>query len=277
MCRVTLAAAVCCVLRTSAADAGAWTQDEGAWFLKIGYDRWVTSHRFDSAGTLVPYRDPAPPRFVDEFRSQALRVYAEYGLTSASTVIVSGGYEWLSSEGDGTVDRSSGLSDPRLQFRRRLVDRPFVVSVIGDVKLPIRTSKAIAPALGTGAIDYGGGFAVGGSLGTLYISTEAGYLVRGGRFADQVPFAAEAGWSIRHDMVVRAGARGTLALEGRLGAPVAFDPALSDPRDVTASVGVVLRGDPLDIAIDAERVLTGRNTLAGNRIGFSIWRASRPR
>ncbi len=261
----------------STADAGAWNQNAGAWFFKIGYDQWVTSQRFDSSGTRVPYRDPAPPLFLDEFRSRALRVYTEYGLTPVTTVSASGGYEWLRSIGDGAVELSSGLSDPRFQVKQRIFEGPVAVSMFGDVKLPIGSRRPQSPALGSGAIDYGGGIAAGAALRSLYVSSEVGYFVRGGRLADQVPLSAEAGWSIRSDLVARAGLRSALALEARPGGQAAFDPARSNSRDLTASLGVVLRGDPLDFAIEGERALAGRNTLAGDRFSFSIWRSSRPR
>jgi len=261
---------------TGTAHAGAWTQDEGAWFLKIGYDWWVTSQRFDSSGKLVPYRDLAPPLFGNEFRSRALRVYAEYGLTPVTTVSGSGGYEWLRSAGDGRVELSSGLSDPRLQVRQRFLGGPVVASMLGGVKLPIRSRRAKAPALGTGAIDYGAGIAVGGALRSLYVSSEVSYLVRGGRLADQVPFSVEAGWSIRNDLVARAGVRGTRATKVHPESQTVFEPTRSNSRDLAVTFGVVLRGDPIDFAFEAEHTIEGRNALAGDRFAFSIWRANRP-
>lgn len=253
------------------ARAGAWTQEEGGWFLKLGYDRWFTDRRFDGNGVRVAYREVGPPAFVQQFRAQALRVYGEYGLTEAWTAIVGGGYEWLASEGDGQVDRNSGFSDLWLHLKRRLLLRPVVVSVAAELKLPLAARGGGAPALGTDHLDYGGRLALGRGFGALYAGGEVGYRVRGGALEDQVPFEAEAGWSPRDDLQLRTGLRGTGTV--RLGGVPAgpFDPALADSRDVRASVGLVLRGEPLDVVFDVERALGGRNALAGTRLAFSVW------
>lgn len=268
---IVAGAVVYWVLAPGAARAGAWTQNEGGWFLKLGYDQRVTSQRFDSSGAIVPYRTPGPPQSGQEFRSRALRAYAEYGLASSWTAVASGGYEWLESAGHLTSERSSGLSEPRLQLKWRLFERPLAGSLIGEVKLPLSGSVAQAPALGNGKLDYGGRVALGASTGKVYATTEVGLVVRGGQFTNQVPFAAEAGWSVLKDVLVRAGVHGTGG-PGKLSANgLGLDPAFADSREVTTSVGLVLRGRGLDFSLEAERVLTGRNALAGTRLEFSIW------
>src|SRR5207244_5895165 len=70
----------------SAACAGAWTREAGGFFLKLGYDRWFTNVRFDSAGRRVDYLPPVQSEIKRaQYRGQAFAAYAEYGLTSAWT------------------------------------------------------------------------------------------------------------------------------------------------------------------------------------------------
>ncbi len=251
--------------------AGAWTREAGGWFFKLGYDRSFAGERFDSSGARVPYRDIGPPTFTQGYRSHALRAYVEYGLTSKWTAAVSGGYEWLASKGDGAMQKNSGLSDVRLGLKRRLLASPVVASLAAEIKLPLAARNGRAPALGSDQIDVSQRLALGGAVGSFYASGEAGYRVRGGALADEIPFEAELGWSLLRDVMVRATLRGTSSVgEGRMRA-TPFDPALADSRDLVGGAGLVLRGSPFDLVFEAERVLQGRNALAGTRLGFSVW------
>lgn len=251
--------------------AGAWTREAGGWFLKLGYDRWFTGERFDSTGARVPYREPGAPAFAQQYRAHALRAYAEYGLTPGWTAIASGGHEWLALEGGGVRQGNSGLSNLHLGLRRRLFAAPLVASVASEVKLPLGALNGRAPALGSEQVDVGGRLALGGSVRSIYANAEVGFRVRGGALADQVPFEAEAGWSAWQDGMVRASLRGTWTTRERDAGAEPFDPALADSRDLIAGAGLVLRGSPLDLVFEAERVLEGRNVLAGTRLAFSVW------
>ena len=259
------------VCAPGASRAGAWTQSPGGWFLKFGYHEKFTNQRFDSTGALTRYRTAAAPQFAQGFHSRALRLYAEYGLTSSCTVAASSSYDWLESTGDGARQKSAGIAEPRVRLKWRLPVRPLAASLIGEVKVPLARAAARVPSLGTGEPDYGAGIAVGTSARSMYLTGEAGYVVRGGRFTDQAPFSAEAGWSASKDILVR-GRIGGIAGTGR--SPMnafSLDPALSDSREIVGGVGLVLRGSPLDFSLEAERVLAGRNTLAGTRLELSAW------
>ncbi len=257
-------------LSASTVHAGAWTREPGGWFLKLGYERWYTSARYDSSGSRISYLPPTGAALRSQYRSQALRAYAEYGLADDWTVTASTGYQWIEAEGEDRFDRTRGAADLTLQLKRRLIVAPLVVSLIGETKVPTGYVASHFPALGSGKTDLGGRVAVGASTARLYVTGEAGYLARGGVLADEVPYALETGVSIVRDVTVRGELRGSMT-SGRASGGARFDPAWADSRYLGASGGLVLHGKPFDLVFDATRVLSGRNTLAGTRLGFSVW------
>ncbi len=252
--------------------AGAWTQPAGGWFLKLGIEQWETRQRFDLDANRVDYLPPRggfPSR--GDYRNQAVRLYAEYGLTDAWTVTAATAIERARARGYGQVVENSGLSDVTVQLKRRLLASPLVVSASAEAKIPTGYDVSHAPALGSGRVDGGARLAVGRGLGALYLSGETGYRARSGRNVE-VPFSLEAGLTLMGHVMIR----GELSGVGTPRMPVVdatFDPAGAESRYVTGGVGLVLLGDPLDLVFGAEHVLTGRNSLAGTRFTFSIWRS----
>ncbi len=267
-----LIAGLLTLIHAGSADAGAWTRPAGGWFLKVGLEQWETAERFDLAGSRVDYLPPGSG-FVSrgDYRNQAIRAYFEYGLTSDWTVTAATALERARSRGQGQVIQQNGLSDLTLQIRRRMASAPLVVSVLAEAKVPTGYDASRAPALGSGRADAGVRLAVGRGFGALYFSGEAGYRARGRR-ADEIPFALEAGVTVKRSVMLR----GELSGVGGLRAPLveaAFDPARAESRYLSGGLGLVLLGDPLDIVFAADHVLGGRNALAGTRFSFSVWRS----
>jgi hypothetical protein len=272
-CAIGIAAIVLALACTPRmAGAGAWTREPGGWFLKLGYDRLFTDERFDETGERVPFVAPQPgfPN-ESEFRSQALRLYAEYGLTERWTVVGGASLQALETEAPGVLDENAGFSDVTLQLKRLLWAGPVVVSVLGESRLPGGYDVDRAPALGSGAADVGARLAVGASNRALYASAEGGYVVRGGGFADEVPFAIEAGWSFLRELQLHADVRGAMSARAPGEASGTFDPARVDTRRVEGGAGLVLRGDGLDFVFDVRHMLAGENALAGTGFSFAIW------
>ncbi len=254
-----------------AAHAGAWTRDAGSVFFKLGYERWNTSARYDSTGARTSYlTSTGGGDLKRQYRSQALRAYVEYGLSDVLTVAASGGYQWIEAEGLDLLSRTSGFPDLTLQLKRRLIAAPVVVSVNGEGRFPTGYDPLRFPALGSGRTDFGARIAAGASSRLGYVTTEAGYVVRGGNRANEVPMSAEAGLQLPGDFMLR-GALAASMTSGHASGGAQFDPALADQRYLSATGGVVLRGRPFDFALDVDRVLSGRNTLAGTRLNFALW------
>ena len=254
-----------------AARAGAWTREPGSLFLKLGYERWYTSARYDSTGHRVSYLPPAQGSIEKaQYRSQVARLYAEYGLMDGLTAAASGGWATIEAEGLDRFSRSRGATDVTLELRRRLVRAPLVVSLSGETKIPTGYEPSRFPALGSGRPDVGVRLDAGASNARLYVTADAGYRVRGGAQTNEVPLGIEGGLSVIKDLKVRGALRGAFT-SGHASGGARFDPALSDSRFVAATASLVLHDRPFDFVFDVDRMLSGRNTLAGTRLGFSLW------
>ena len=264
------AVALLLLLPATHAHAGAWTRDAGGWFLKLGIEQWETAQRFDLVGSRVDFIAPEGG-FVTggDYRNQAFRAYAEYGITADWTVAAATALERVQTRGNGQTFERSGVSDLTLQLRRRLIAAPLVVSVLGEVKVPAGYDAARAPALGSGQADFGGRLAVGRSLGDLYLTSEAGYRVRGGR-VDEIPFSLESGLTLLDEVLVRGELSGAMSMRTPLTAGP-FDPATAESRYLSGGLALVLLGEPLDLVFGVDHALGGRNALAGPRYSFSIW------
>jgi hypothetical protein len=273
-----LAAIAIQLARPPRARAGAWTREPGGLFLKVGLDRWATSDRIDDAGRTVGYaRDIHGAAGGGGYSASALRGYLEYGWRDGWTAIAAGSIERLDADYGSARLSSAGIGDLYLSLRRRVLPGPLVLSVQADAKLPTFYDESESPALGTGKPDAGGRVLAGASIGSLYATAEAGWLARGGARANEMPYAIEAGWAPTTRLLVRGELRGSATLgaagaSGGSGAvPGMFDPALATSRWLAAGGGLVVRGMPLDLVFDVSHVLEGRNTLAGTRLGVSIW------
>ena len=269
----TIAAAALAAVALAApqAHAGAWTRESGHLFVKLGYERWYTSARYDSAGDRVSYLTSTTSSVEkSQYRSQVVRAYVEYGLAEGLTVAGSAGWAHLEAEGLDQFSRTSGPTDVVLELRRRMLSGPLVVSLAGETKVPTGYESSRFPALGSGRPDAGVRILAGASNARGYVTADAGYRVRGGELANEVPLGIEAGVTAIKDLMVRGALRGSMT-SGRASGGARFDPSLSDSRYVAATGSLVLRGKPFDAVFDLDRMLSGRNTLAGTRLGFSLW------
>jgi hypothetical protein len=251
--------------------AGAWTREAGGWFFKFGYDRWHTEERFDPDGRRIPFEAP-DPGFDDPtaYRSDALRLYGEYGLAEGLTVSAAASLERVEAEGRNILRRSTGPGDVTLTLRQKLAGAP-VVSAEAHVQIPAGDASGPGPALGSGHADFGGRVLVGASTATFYVTGGAGYTLRGGTRADEFQWGIEAGHAIRSDATLRAELRGAMTPDRASDGSIAFDPALAESGHLTGSLGVVLGGEPFDLVLAIDHVLDGTNTLAGTRLSVSIW------
>ena len=116
-----------------------------------------------------------------DYRNQAYRLYAEYGVTSHWTVTAATAVERARTRGDGRIVQQTGLSDLTVQLKRRISAAPVVIAVVAEAKLPTGYDTSQAPALGSGRIDGGARLAVGRGFGAVYLSGEVAYRARGGR------------------------------------------------------------------------------------------------
>jgi hypothetical protein len=155
---------------------------------------------------------------------------------SASTAL-----EMIEAEGNGREDRTTGLSDLRLQVKRLILRRPLVVSSFVELKAPTGYDKNTFPSLGTGEFDFSGGFAAGMATRTTYVSADAGFVSRGGSYANEIPVNIEAAWSMRPDITLRTDWRVVLPVSDLYDPALPFDPRQASTRSLTgAFAGIYL-------------------------------------
>ncbi len=264
--------ATACPALSSSARADAWTRDTGSWFGSLSVERWFTTERFNQRGERVPYQETLPGfDDTDEYRNFALRAYGEYGFTDVWQASASTALEIIEAEGNGREDRTTGLSDLRLQVKRLILRRPLVVSSFVELKAPTGYDKTTFPSLGTGEFDVSGGFAAGKATRTTYISADAGFVSRGGSYANEIPVNIEAAWSMRPDITLRTDWRVVLPVSDLYDPALPFDPRQASTRSLTGGLSLIMSSPYVDLVFGFDQAISGLNALAGTRFEFSVW------
>lgn len=188
--------------------AGAWTQSQGGYYLKIETSYLYTTTEFNHEGKKL---DILEEKFIysdASFRDFSLRIYSEYGLLDELTVIGKLPFKAYTTEyflndvyTQGKVSRSTlGLGDFNIALKYGILRNPTALSVRGGIKLPLgyeEFPKNDAPRLGTTQIDIEGMLLIGQSFYPLpvYISGGFGYRQRGGDLHDEIIYEFEVGYT----------------------------------------------------------------------------------
>ncbi len=268
--RLFFLVALCCLARTSAVFAGAWTQAPGAYYLKIAAHHLHTRDHFDASGIRVPKLGRG------ELTDLGLQAYAEYGLRERLTLVAALPYRHLEDQrkffsGTGR-EQSRGFGDLELGMRWRLSARPLVsaIAVGGTIPLGYAVDAGTRVPLGTGEFSGDIRLLLGRSLHPVpgYLTGELGYRVRGGAYSDEFFYLIEAGFAQRRwglkgyvSGLRTRGACGGLGQEGLIG-----------DQDVwKIAPGLSYRLSPrLELAMDLIHVAAGCNTVAGNTLATGV-------
>jgi hypothetical protein len=280
-----------------AATAGAWTQPEGATYLKLAVSYLRTTEEFNHEGQRLALLEE-DPGFVDAaFRDASLTAYGEHGLRDDLTLVAQLPFKALRTErtslvGGGLLRRPEarntvGPADLTLSLRYRLRLRP-VVALQGGLKMPLGyrdRPRNDGAALGTGALDVEGHLLAGRSLHPhpAYITASIGYRRRGGRLHDEIPFAIEGGWSRgRLQLTLAArGIRSTTTPPDIFGDPVVTplpggggalpDLVVGDQHilQLVPTLGWDLSRD-LALQVELTRTVAATNAISGTALGLGI-------
>ena len=259
-----------CLGLASTVFAGAWTQKQKGYYLKIAANSLDSRSNYDTEGLEVP--KPGMGRLTD-FN---LAAYVEYGLLDRLTLVTAVPYKWLSDErsfatGTGT-ERTWGFGDLDLRLRWQLKDRPLVISVAAGGKIPLgyHVDEETRVPLGTGKVDGNIRLLLGRSLHPVpgYLTGEVGYRARSGRYSSEIFYALEAGWAQRAFLfksyvsgVRTLGACGAMGQTGLVG----------DQNILKASPGVIYRlRDRLELSLDLIHIVSGCNTTTGTTLSAGI-------
>jgi len=278
---------------TDRAAGGAWPQKKGKYFFKTSFNYLLTTTELNYTGAEFPISFERPRRGGTSFRDLNTTLYMEYGLTSRLTAIVNLPFKALTAEWVDTVSVSQrvflsqsfteiGLADLSLGLRFPILMNPFVLSLQGDVKLPLgyegpEKADKESPPLGSGQTDFDAQLLFGRSLYPLplYVTGAVGYRFRGGVFNDEYFYYAELGYQTGRLLLktVVDGIVNTVAPQDIVGTPVFtgergggndFIKIIGDQNVAKISPGLFYYLKP-GLAVSGEilHVFSGKNTISG--------------
>ncbi len=258
-------------LGVNQAFGGAWTQEEGGYYLKLQAGYLNSTEDIDADGN----------RTQKGFYGGALRdlnysVYLEYGLIEHTTIVVSLPYKRMVDKHNfvnGIArEKRSGFGDVELRFRQLIKTAPVVLSVAIGGKVPLwyKDDPGTRVPLSSRKVDFDGRFLAGRSLYPFpgYVTGEAGFRIRGGDFSNEGFYALEGGVSLGR-VLMKATVSGILTTgECVAGQEVNL---IGDQNVLKISPGVICQLHPrLEFSLDLIHVASGCNTAAGNTLFFGV-------
>ena len=276
--------------------AGAWVQEQGSYFLKVGSSYFSTTEEFNHLGDRLQILEEQSAFEDASFRDANLNLYLEYGLTENATMVATLPFKGLRSErevlfGGGIetnreIVNTVGFGDVTLSVRRKLLPDPLALSIQTGIKFPLGYEQQPAndgPPLGTAKVDGEIHLLAGRSLWPLpgYVTGSLGLRRRGGRLNDEVVYRIEIGYHVG-PLLAKIGLDGirnrstppdiagqTVVTPLPGGGGVLPDLVVGDQHFTKLSPGIIYSLSP-GMAVQAEllHVLAGTNTLSG--IAFSL-------
>ena len=274
------------LLHSAAAAAGAWTRDQGHFYLNASYSRIETERYYGPDFRMQP---------ILPYTQQIAGLYAEVGVVS----------RWLTVAVDGALYRrnaiaqqgfAEGVGDWRVGLWSGLVTRPVRISVGLTLGVPVgdpspsagsgadADARQIAASLptGDGEWDVEARLALGYTFGGVrrwplrhYLAAEAGYWLRTGGFSDAFVYKLQLGVNFPWRIIDR------FWLVLRLSGVESFASAEEAARDATGlgngvtylAPGVDLYGRiwrGLGASIGAEWALRARSVAAGVQLRIAL-------
>lgn len=133
----------------------AWTQEKGKTQVITSYTYDTASAQFNDNGSLTP---------VGQFEKTNIDVYAQYGLKDGLTLILSPGYEYITSDLSGVPQTQQGLNHTGIGGRLRIWEKGrHIISVEGTYYLPGEITTTDTTVLSRGGGDIDGRLLYGGS------------------------------------------------------------------------------------------------------------------
>lgn len=271
------------VLYASPAMAGAWSQPDKGAYLKLSYGLSTGTDQYKDRGDVFPLLSED---IAGDFLGMGAFIYAEFGLFPRLTVFGSTAYQQLVLESDFQKATTTGFSDLTLGARYQFIDDPAIFSFSMAAKLPTGYSQDLdimTPTLGNGVYEVDMRLLVGKSFYPfpMYFSAEGGYRYRGQRttslgtevdYADELPYAAEVGYSLIDWILVRASIIGVYGL----GNPQSLDifsltPIAQSYTKVGPSV-IFTIADRYQLNADYAYTIAGINTVKSHdfSLGFAV-------
>ena len=260
----------------SAAFAGAWTQNRGGYYFKIGASYLNSTIDIDANGKQIQKAN------MGELRDLNYSTYLEYGLLDRLTLVSSVPYKRLqdtrtlrdlNSVITGTaLERRWGFGDMEMRLRWLLTDKPIVASIAAGGKIPLwyEEDPNTRVPLSSKKVDADVRILLGQSLYPLpiYVTGEVGYRIRGGDFSNEGFYALEAGITVGRFLF-----KGYLSGIRTFGTcnPVEEVGLIADQSVLKLSPGLIYRlTNWLELSVEMLHIAAGCNTTAGNTFLFGI-------
>lgn len=260
----------------SAAFAGAWTQNKGGYYFKVGTSYLNSTRDIDANGDQIQKANTG------ELIDLNYSAYLEYGLLDRLTLVSSVPYKrlqdtrtWrdLNSVVTGTtLERRRGFGDMEMRLRWLLINKPVVASIAVGGKIPLwydEDPSTLVP-LSSKKVDADVRILLGQSLypAPIYVTGEAGYRIRGGGFSNEGFYALEVGITV--DRFLFKGYLSGIRTFGTCN-PVEEVGLIGDQNVLKLSPGIIYRlTDWLELSVDMIHIAAGCNTAAGNTFLFGI-------
>ena len=253
------------------AQAGAWAQAQGKYYIKLSGISYSAKDHFNAEGD----KEPLSP-MDDRFNADQVFLYAEYGALNRLTITAQGNWGELVSKNTQGRNSTRGTGDWDIGLKYQSVDAPVVLSPYIGLKLPIVYDDSDNPSLGTGDIDIEAKLLAAKSLhpAPVYIGAELGYRLRGGPFSNQIPYSFEVGVTPHKKLFIKTYLLGTNTLIGDSG----FGPAMNSMSTQVSEgdftkwglSGAVQLHGPLWLDLLYETIFAGKNIGAGSSFGLGL-------
>lgn len=261
---------------TSAAFAGAWTQNKGGYYFKVGASYLNSTIDIDANGKQIQKAN------MGELRDLNYSTYLEYGLLDRLTFVSSVPYKQLKDTRTWrdlnevitgtTLERRWGFGDMEMRLRWLLANKPVVASIAVGGKIPLwyeEDPSTLVP-LSSKKVDADIRILLGQSLypAPVYVTGEAGYRIRGGDFSNEGFYALEVGITV--DRFLFKGYLSGIRTFGTCN-PVEEVELIGDQSVLKLSPGVIYRlTNWMELSVEMIRIAAGCNTSAGNTFLFGI-------
>ena len=260
----------------SAAFAGAWTQNRGGYYFKVGASYLNSTIDIDANGKQIQKAN------MGELRDLNYSTYLEYGLLDRLTLVSSVPYKRLqdtrtlrdlNSVITGTaLERRWGFGDMEMRLRWLLTNKPVVASIAVGGKIPLwyEEDPNTRVPLSSKKVDADVRILLGQSLYPLpiYVTGEVGYRIRGGDFSNEGFYALEAGITVNRFLF-----KGYLSGIRTFGTcnPVEEVGLIADQNILKLSPGLIYRlTNWFELSVETIHIAAGCNTTAGNTFLFGI-------
>lgn len=271
------------VLGVSPAHSGAWTQNQGHFYAKLGVLRFRSTSQYKLNGDREGLSDNG------QVLDLGVNFYLEYGLLDGLTLISSLPFKRISFSCaiEDCGNASTGLADLYFGFRYRLSQSSWIVSLQSGIKLApwYETNEEAldsAPPLGDGQTDVEFRLLLGRSILNYggYVNLDVGYRAREGEPVDEIPFSFELGLNLSKDYLLIGQIQGVRSIAEKEGQT---DFRIVDGKVVnfvgTGAVEDFAKGQLqlvyrihswADLSFEFEQVFAGRNTSHATIFGGGI-------